>query len=121
MQLRTNRNKTVLREAHDRMSHSCPDNSAALHGVPLGGLTRGDKARIIALDEAAVITSLAPGELERRLIEMGLIEGAWIEVLHEGSPRRDPIAVRVDDHTVALRRAEANAVIVTLEPGGIHE
>ena len=73
MQLRTNRNKTVLREAHDRMSHSCPDNSAALHGVPLGGLTRGDKARIIALDEAAVITSLAPGELERRLIEMGLI------------------------------------------------
>jgi ferrous iron transport protein A len=47
---------------------------------------------------------------------MGLVEGARIEVLHEGFPGRDPIAVRVDDHTVALRRSEANAIIVNLIP-----
>jgi len=82
----------------------------------LGRLARGAKAEIIGLDESGIVTALPAGELERRLIEMGLIEGARIEVLHEGFPRRDPIAVRVNDHTVALRRSEANAVIVHLLP-----
>jgi ferrous iron transport protein A len=80
----------------------------------LGGLHKGATAEIIGLDETGVATPLKSGELERRLIEMGLVEGARIEVLHEGFPRRDPIAVKVNDHTVALRRAEANAVIVAL-------
>jgi ferrous iron transport protein A len=81
-------------------------------GVPLGGLGKGQRAEVVGLDERGIVTSLAVGELERRLIEMGLVEGARIEVLHEGFPRRDPMAVRVDDHTVALRRAEADAVLV---------
>lgn len=80
--------------------------------VRLGGLRKGAVAEVVALDESAVITPLLEGELELRLIEMGLVEGARIEVLHEGFPGRDPIAVRVNDHTVALRRGEANAVIV---------
>lgn len=80
----------------------------------LGELRRGAHAEIIALDESRTRSPLQVGELERRLIEMGLVEGARIEVLHEGFPGRDPIAVRVDDHTVALRRAEANAVMVSL-------
>ncbi len=80
--------------------------------VPLGSLHKGAKAEIVGLDEACVKTPLAKGELERRLIEMGLVEGSEIEVLHEGFPKKDPIAVRVSGHTVALRRAEANAVLV---------
>ena len=64
------------------------------------------------MDESGIATPLPPGELERRLIEMGLVEGARVEVLHEGFPRRDPMAVRVNDHTVALRRTEAAAIIV---------
>ena len=83
-------------------------------GVRLGSLGKNARAEIIGLDEAGIATSLRSGELERRLIEMGLVEGAVIEVLHEGFPRKDPMAVRVSDHTVALRRAEANAVIVHL-------
>lgn len=82
----------------------------------LGTLAKGSKAEIVGLDESGVATPLAAGELERRLIEMGLVEGAKIEILHEGFPRRDPIAVRVNDHVVALRRAEANAVRVHLLP-----
>ena len=78
----------------------------------LGSLGKKAKAEIIGLDESGVATPLPPGELERRLIEMGLVEGARVEVLHEGFPRRDPMAVRVNDHTVALRRAEAAAIIV---------
>ncbi len=82
------------------------------HGVKLGSLGKKARAEIVGLDETGIATPLQAGELERRLIEMGLVEGAVIEVLHEGFPRRDPMAVRVSDHTVALRRAEANAVIV---------
>lgn len=78
----------------------------------LGMLPKGERAEITGLDESAVRTPLPRGELERRLIEMGLLEGARIQVLHEGFPGRDPIAVQVDDHTVALRRAEANAILV---------
>ena len=51
-------------------------------------------------------------ELERRLLEMGLVEGARVEVLHEGPIGRDPIAVRVDDATVALRRRDADVILV---------
>lgn len=54
---------------------------------------------------------LAPDEMERRLIEMGFIEGAEVEVLHEGPFGRDPIAVRVGSATVALRRRDALAIL----------
>jgi len=54
-------------------------------------------------------------ELQRRLLEFGFVEGAAIEVLHEGAIRRDPIAVRVDDMRIALRRRDAEDVWVLLE------
>ncbi len=84
----------------------------------LGELPLGARAEIVALDEHPVKTTLHEGELERRLIEMGFVEGARVEVLHQGFPRRDPVAIRVSEHTVALRRAEANAVVVCLLPHG---
>ena len=54
-------------------------------------------------------------ELQRRLLEFGFVEGAEIEILHQGAIRRDPIAVRIDDMRVALRRREAAAVTVQFE------
>ncbi len=51
-------------------------------------------------------------ELERRLLEIGFVEGAEVEILHEGFIGKDPIAVRVDDMSVALRRREANAIMI---------
>ncbi len=59
--------------------------------------------------------AIDPQELERRLLEMGFVEGALFEVLHEGLFGRDPIAVRIDDMRVALRRREAGAVTVQFE------
>ena len=44
---------------------------------------------------------------------MGFTEGARVEILHEGAVARDPIAVRVDSVTVALRRREAMAIVVS--------
>ncbi|MBU1375456.1 MAG: ferrous iron transport protein A [Alphaproteobacteria bacterium] len=54
-------------------------------------------------------------ELERRLLEFGFVEGAVVEVLHEGAIGHDPIAVRLDDMRVALRRHDAKDVWVRLE------
>ena len=54
-------------------------------------------------------------ELERRLLELGFVEGARVELLHEGLFGRDPIAMKVDDMRVALRRHEAASLTVRFE------
>ena len=54
-------------------------------------------------------------ELQRRLLEFGFVEGARIEVIHEGAIGHDPIAVRLDDMRVALRRRDAGEVIILLD------
>jgi len=76
---------------------------------------RGDRGVIVQVgdhchhDEHAL-------ELERRLLELGFVEGARIELLHEGLLGRDPIAMKVDDMRVALRRREAAGLVVRMEP-----
>jgi ferrous iron transport protein A len=78
----------------------------------LGRARRGFRGRVHAIAADADHCNLPAGELERRLIELGFTEGASIEILHEGAFGRDPIAVRVNDATVALRRREALAIVV---------
>lgn len=85
----------------------------------LADMRRGDGGEVLAVS-TDLMTS-APiaerEELERRLLEIGFVEGARIEVLHEGFIGRDPIAVRLDDMRVALRRREAQGVLIRLETG----
>jgi len=94
-------------------------NVSAAPACPLGSVQLGFKGRISAIQPAngsdhSVNSSDRPVEdLESRLIELGFVEGAAVEVLHEGLLGRDPIAVRVDGVTIALRRREAMAIIVT--------
>lgn len=47
-----------------------------------------------------------------RLMELGLIEGAEVELLGR-APLGDPIQIRLGDCTLSLRRAEAELVDVT--------
>lgn len=54
-------------------------------------------------------------ELERRLLEFGFVEGARVEILHQGLIGADPIAVKLDDMRVALRRRDAADVWVRLD------
>ncbi len=85
--------------------------------IALGDARVGFRGRITALDlSRAPTTGLAPAELERRLIELGFVEGASVELLHQGLFGGDPIAVRVAAATIALRRREAMAVVVTDQP-----
>jgi ferrous iron transport protein A len=78
----------------------------------LGNARRGYRGTVHAIEALDVKSALNPTELESRLIELGFVEGARIEVLHEGMIGRDPIAVRVDNNTVAVRRREAMAIVL---------
>jgi ferrous iron transport protein A len=80
--------------------------------LPLGSAHKGFHGRVEAISTAGIDCGFSPAELERRLIEIGFVEGARVEIIHEGTFGRDPIAVRVNDATIALRRREAMAVLV---------
>lgn len=91
-------------------------------GASAEGLVRLSQARpgdhgVIAEVRADHATEHAVDvhELERRLLEFGFVEGARIEVIHEGAIGRDPIAVRLDDMRVALRRRDAEDVFILLD------
>ena len=58
---------------------------------------------------------VAPDELERRLLEMGFVEGARFEILHLGAIGGDPIALRLNDTRIALRKREACAIAVQMD------
>jgi ferrous iron transport protein A len=74
---------------------------------------RGFSGCIKSIEVAATVHGITAVELERRLLELGFLEGAAIEVVHEGPVGRDPIAVRLNGTIIALRRREAMAVFVT--------
>jgi ferrous iron transport protein A len=94
-----------------------PDTSTLiLSTLALGEAPVGFRGRIVALDMSRAHGAGVPGvELERRLLELGFVEGAMVELLHQGLFGRDPIAVRLADTTIALRRREAMALVVARE------
>ena len=58
------------------------------------------------------------GDVGLRLLELGFVEGEPLRVVAHGYPGRDPIAVRIGTTTFALRRFEADHVLVVAAPGG---
>ena len=86
--------------------------TAARTPMPLGLAKRGYSGVIHRIAADGANSALSAIELESRLIELGFVEGARVEVLHEGIVGRDPIAVRIENVTIAVRRREAMAVIV---------
>jgi ferrous iron transport protein A len=83
----------------------------------LADARRGDRGVVVKVAPEALTRAGAAerDELERRLLEIGFVEGARVEILHEGFIGRDPLAVRLDDMRVALRRREAEGVLVRFE------
>jgi len=81
--------------------------------MALGLAHRGFRGRITGIAPAGEASGVSADELERRLLELGFTEGAEVEIIHEGLFGRDPIAVRVNDATVAIRRREAMAILVS--------
>ena len=68
----------------------------------------GRTARITGVDW----TALAEDE-SKRLMALGVDEGAEIAIVHRGVfGGRDPIAMRLGNMTIAIRRAHAKAISV---------
>lgn len=76
--------------------------------MDLSHLPRGARARIDAI--------VADDMLTRKLLEMGFLEGMEVRVLHTGPIRRDPMAIEMNDRTIALRRKDASHIQVTEIP-----
>lgn len=91
-----------------------PALAAQATTVRLSDAERGHRGVIVGVnvEESA---GLASDELLRRLLEFGFVEGARVELIHEGIVGRDPIAVRLDDMRVALRRGDARGVLIALD------
>ena len=99
----------------DLQSGGEPVASEPAAGPPAGPLSAGRKGFagvIVAVLAPEQAGGLGGVEIERRLLEMGFVEDAPVEIVHEGLFGRDPIAIRLADRTVALRRREARAVMV---------
>ena len=79
---------------------------------PLSAAQIGFCGVIVEVRTPEASGGLGGAEIERRLLEMGFVEGAPVRLIHEGLLGRDPIAVKLADRTVALRRREARAVMV---------
>jgi ferrous iron transport protein A len=70
-------------------------------------LVAGEVAVIAAIDRAGLDPDTA-----RRLCELGFDEGVDVEILHRAPFGGDPLAVRVGNMTVALRREMARLIEV---------
>jgi ferrous iron transport protein A len=61
-------------------------------------------------------SELEGGDIGLRLLELGFVEGESLRVVAHGYPGSEPIAVRIGNTTFALRRFEADHVLVAPVP-----
>ncbi|MFL6227753.1 MAG: ferrous iron transport protein A [Pyrinomonadaceae bacterium] len=69
----------------------------------LNSLPHGVGARVVGVGGAAAVS--------RRLMEMGVVPGARVQVI-KAAPLGDPLEIRVRSYHLALRRTEAAAIQV---------
>lgn len=69
----------------------------------LAHLAVGTTAKIVSINES--------GAISRRLLEMGIVPGATVRVV-KTAPFGCPMEIRVRNSHLALRRVEANSIIV---------
>ena len=101
-----------------------PENDAA--SGPESGLVYAQQRTLDQLGKgehaivAAINPSLAFGTLDalvtRRLWELGFLPGAPISVVGFGLLNRDPVAVKIGGTKFALRRAEAQKILIQAKP-----
>jgi ferrous iron transport protein A len=62
--------------------------------------------------DRVLITSLSlEGTMRRRLLDLGFVKGSVVAVIQR-SPLGDPMAFRVSDTTIALRKEESSRIHV---------
>ena len=70
----------------------------------------------LKINETAIIQKIAshcPSEIHQRLLDLGFIRGAQIEV-HNYNPLGDPTAYLIFNSVIALRKTDADYVHIEL-------
>lgn len=82
--------------------------------VPLSSIDVGQTVTIREVRTGA--SELEDGDIGLRLLELGFVEGESLRVIAHGYPGGEPLAVRIGNTTFALRRFEADHVLVITAP-----
>lgn len=80
--------------------------------VPMGELPPRSRARVVELK--------GTGRHQRRMLDMGLVPGAEVDVIRL-APLGDPVEYRVKSTNISMRRSDANTVLVEEESGHDHD
>jgi ferrous iron transport protein A len=78
--------------------------------VPLSSIEVGQTVTIRKVRTG--VAEPGGGDIGLRLLELGFVEGESLRVVAHGYPGREPLAVRIGNTTFALRRFEADYVLV---------
>jgi ferrous iron transport protein A len=71
----------------------------------------------LRVGEGGWVESIGGSEdFKYRLMEMGMLEEDFVQLLHEAPFGRDPLAVRVRGSILALRRKEAHHITIRRLP-----
>lgn len=90
-------------------------SAAVAEPVPLSRIAVGQTV-VIHQVLAGTIQS-EDGDVGLRLLELGFVEGETLRVVAQGFPGHEPIAVRIGSTTFALRRFEADHIMVVVAQG----
>jgi len=95
-----------------------PTDRLAEPTVPLSSLRKGMRGVVTQVLEgdAGLVGDEAGATIGRRLVEIGFVPGESIQIIEEVWPGGDPMAVRIGSTVFALRRREARAVLVRVQP-----
>lgn len=65
-------------------------------------------------ESGKVVSITGSGDVKRRMIDLGITPGADI-LLKKYAPLGDPMEIRVRGYNVALRKSEAEIIVVEVE------
>jgi len=91
---------------HVNHSLSCHLSIMPKSKKKLGEQKKGVKGRIVNIE---------PNGMGNRLFELGFLQGALVEVMHVGLFGGNPLAIKVNGATIAMRKNEANHIEIDLD------
>jgi len=65
----------------------------------------------LAVNETAIILNFSDSEIALKLMELGCLPGANIQLLHK-APMGDPFAYLIDGSIITMRKKEAATVMI---------
>ena len=85
--------------------------------VALASMRKGDRGVVwqVLQRDPEIFGDETHASIGRRLVEIGFVPGERVQIVEEVWPGGDPMAVRVGSTVFALRRREAQAVMVALD------